>query len=117
MTLLFLGPDHWLLRADLETEDALTTALRPDGAPPEISIVRVSDTLAFFRITGPGAPDILAIGCPLDLHERSFGQVAATFTEVFGLKALVTRCEGGFDVAVDRSLAAMVADCLARAEA
>lgn len=114
-TLMFIGPDHWLLRADLGREDALAAALRPESAPPGISIVRVSDTLAFFRITGPDAPDILAIGCPLDLHERSFGPEAATFTEVFGLKALVTRCEGGFDVAVDQSFGPMVADCVTRA--
>ena len=116
-TLMYIGPDHWLLRADLAREDDLTAVLRPEGAPPDISIVRVSDTLAFFRITGSDAPDLLAIGCPLDLHGSRFGPDAASFTECFGLKALVTRCAGGFDVAVDQSFGPMVADFLTRAAA
>lgn len=114
-TLLFIGPDHWLLRADLAAEAALNTALRPAEAPPEISVTLVSDTLAFFRVTGPGAADILAIACPLDLHDSRFGNDAATWTDTFGLKALVTRCAGGFDVAVDQSFAPMMVDCLTRA--
>jgi sarcosine oxidase subunit gamma len=115
VTLLFIGPDHWLLRADLTREAALDAALRPAEAPPEISLVRVSDTLAWFRITGPEAAQVMAIACPMDLHDSRFGPDAASFTEAFGLRALVTRCEGGFDVAVDQSFGPMVKDYLTRA--
>ena len=38
-TLMFIGPDHWILRAELAEEEALETALRPAEAPPDISIV------------------------------------------------------------------------------
>lgn len=112
--LLFIGPDHWLLRADLSHDDTLTQALRPTDAPPEISIVRISDTLGFFRLTGPQADDVMAIACPMDLHDSRFGPDAASFTEFFGLKALVMRCDGGFDVAVEQSFGAMVQDYLER---
>jgi len=111
------GQNRWLLRAPLDQENALETALRPDEAPPEISIVKVSDTLTFFRIAGPEAIEILSIGCPLDLHPDSFGPDASSYTELFGLKALVLRCEGGFDCAVESSFGDMITDYLARAMA
>lgn len=114
-SLCFTGPDHWLLLADLTQETGLDAALRPAQAPPEISIVRMSDTLAWFRITGPQASEVMSIGCPLDLHDSQFAPDSATFTEFFGLRALVLRCRGGFDVAVDQSHAAMTADYLNRA--
>lgn len=111
-TLLFIGPDHWLLCADLATEEALDAVLRPAGAPPEISVVRVSDTLAWFRITGTQAAEVMAVACPMDLHESRFGPDGASFTEAFGLRALVTRCEGGFDLAIEQSYGPMVTDYL-----
>ncbi len=115
MHLMFLGPDHWILRARLCMEADIEAALRPSAAPPEISIVRISDTLAFFRITGPEAKEIMAICCPLNLHDSHFEQDAASFTEAFGLRALVTRCDGGFDVAVEQSFGPMMQECLNRA--
>ncbi|MEX0366275.1 MAG: sarcosine oxidase subunit gamma [Ruegeria sp.] len=116
-TLCFIGPDHWVLRADIEDEAALEAALKPTQSPPEISLVTVSDTLTFFRITGPDADQVMSIGCPLDLHISTFGPDAVSFTEFFGLKALVMRCEGGFDCGVEQSFGDMIADYLARAMA
>lgn len=117
LTLCFIGPDHWLLRAALDREAALERALRPTQAPPAISIVRISDTRAFFRITGADAGQIMAIGCPLDLHSAVFREDAVSFTEFFGLHALVMRCRGGFDCAVEQSYGPLLADYLARAVA
>ena len=117
VTLMFIGPDHWLLRADLTREGTLDAALRPAEAPPEISLVRVSDTLAWFRITGPDAAEVMAVACPMDLHASRFGPDGASFTEAFGLKALVTRCADGVDLAVEQSFGPMVADFLARVTA
>ena len=115
--LCFTGPNRFLLRAPLDLEIALETALRPDTAPPEISIVRISDTLTFFRVVGPDAAQVLSIGCPLDTHPKVFGPDAVTFTEFFGVKALVLRCDDGFDCAVDQSFGDMIADYLSRAMA
>jgi sarcosine oxidase, subunit gamma len=114
-TLAHIGPNHWLLRADPAREAALAAALRPADAPPEISIVLLSDNLSFFRITGPDAAQVLAIGCPLDLHDSVFPANGACFTEIFGLKAFVTRHGDGFDCAVDQSYADMTDDYLIRA--
>ncbi|MXX88561.1 MAG: sarcosine oxidase subunit gamma [Boseongicola sp. SB0677_bin_26] len=110
-----VGPRHWLLQANIDREDALNAALRPHDAPAEVSIVRISDTLTTFRITGTDAAHVLAIGCPLDLHEAAFPEDAVSFAELFGQNALVRRCAGGFDVSVEQSFGDMMEDCLTRA--
>jgi len=114
-TLLFIGPQRWLLMADLSREAAIETDLKPDQAPPEISIVRVSDTQCFFQITGADADQILSIASPLDVHHSVFPENGATFTEAFGLKALVFRCPDGFWMAVEQSFGDMLNDYLTRA--
>jgi sarcosine oxidase subunit gamma len=108
--LLWLGPDTWVLRAALEEEDTLLAQLKPAEAPDAV----ISDTLAFWRIQGAEAAEIIAIASPLDVHPRVFPDAAATWTECFGQRALVQRVPGGFDLAVDRSYAAMFQDYLAR---
>ena len=110
-----VGPRHWLLHADIDREGELNAALRPNEAAPEVSIVRVSDTMTTFRIAGIDAAHVLAIGCPLDLHETAFPEDAVSFTEFFGQKALVRRCIGGFDVSVEQSFGDMMEDYLTRA--
>ncbi|WP_298854114.1 sarcosine oxidase subunit gamma family protein [uncultured Ruegeria sp.] len=115
--LFFIGRDHWLARAPLEQEVALEARLKPTDCPVDISIVRVSDTTTFFRVTGPDAGEILAIACPLDLHDSMFDAEAVTYTEVFGLKALVMRCKDGIEFGVEQSFADMIEEYLSRATA
>ena len=47
-TLMFVGSDHWILKADLEEEDQLKAVLNPDLVSSSISVVVVSDSLTFF---------------------------------------------------------------------
>ena len=115
LDLFFIGRDHWIIRAPLDQEEALEARLKPTGCPADISIVRVSDTMTFFRVTGPDAAQIMAIACPLDLHDSVFDPDAVTYSEVFGLKALVMCCQDGFEFAVEQSFADMIDDYLARA--
>lgn len=112
-----VGRNHWILRAEIDREKALSKALKPDTAPADVSIVLISDTLTFFAVTGPDAATIMSIACPLDLHPAAFGETAVTFTELFGLKALLRRLPDGFEFAVDQSFGNMTADYLARATA
>ncbi len=115
--LFYVGRDHWIARAPLAREEALEAQLKPTDCPADISIVRVSDTMTFFRVTGPDAAEIMAIACPLDLHDCVFGPDAVTYSEVFGLKALVMRYQDGFEFAVEQSFGDMIDDYLARAMA
>ncbi len=115
LSLDHVGPRHWLLQADIDREAELNAALRPYAAPAEVSIVRISDTMTTFRVVGADAAHVLAVGCPLDLHDTGFPEDAVSFTEFFGQKALVRRCAGGFDVSAEQSFGDMTEDCLARA--
>lgn len=108
LTLIWFGPEQWLLSAPLEREAEIEAALRPDAAPDTVSLHVVSDSLAVVRVTGPDAAVAMAIATPLDLHPVRFADDAASFTEAFGVRALVTRAPGGFQIAVDRSLADFV---------
>ncbi|UWR05368.1 sarcosine oxidase subunit gamma (plasmid) [Ruegeria conchae] len=115
--LYHVGRNHWIARAPLEQEAELEKHLSPTNCPAEISIVRVSDTLTFFRVVGPQADEVMSIACPLDIHETEFGEETVTYTELFGLKALFMRCEDGFEFAVEQSFGDMVEDYLSRAVA
>ena len=107
------GPKRWLLSGDLSGEAALFQTLRPSDCPPEISIVCISDTLAFWAISGPDAEHEVSIARPLDLHPSVFPDIGATFTEAFGQRALILRPPSGFELAMDRSYAVFVDEYLA----
>lgn len=74
-SLLWLGPDEWLVvapdGAQGEIERELREALARAGTWG--SVVDVSGQRAGFELAGPLAGDVLATGCSLDLHPRSFG--------------------------------------------
>jgi len=117
LSLYWIAPGRWLLRAPIEQEDQLLAITKPDSAPLDISIVLVSDTLRFFHIDGPDAAQIIAIGCPLDTHPSVFPPNGAGYTEIFGIKGLLARRGDGFDIAVESSFADMLEDYLQRANA
>ena len=100
-----IGPGHWLLLADLTVEDELTARLQPEKTTQDCSIVPISDALTFLAVTGPEAAEVMAVASPLDLHPSVFGPDRVTFTEAFGIKALVRRIEAGFEIGIDRSYA------------
>ncbi|MDH3634911.1 MAG: sarcosine oxidase subunit gamma [Gammaproteobacteria bacterium] len=117
LSLYWLAPEKWLLRAPAGREDELQTISRLQSAPVDISIVLVSDTLQFFSIEGTDAEQIVAIASPLDTHAKVFPENGVSYTEVFGLKGLLIRIPGGFEIAVESSFADMIEDYLARTTA
>ena len=111
------GPCCWLLLAPLEAEGALTEALRPVEAPDDLSIVPVSDTLTFFAVTGAEAGDVMAVATPLDLHPSAFPPDGASWTEAFGVRALIWRIAEGYEIAVERSYGDWFEEVLRRVKA
>ncbi|GHG87689.1 sarcosine oxidase subunit gamma [Streptomyces lanatus] len=78
-TVLWLGPDEWLVVSEGPAADAeLTAAL--DGGPG--SVVDVSANRTTLELSGPAARQVLEKGCPLDLHPRAFGPGRAVSTTV-----------------------------------
>ena len=114
VTLCWVGPTQWILRASLTAENRLLPQLQPDVSEGMTSAVEISDTLQFFSVRGNEADSVLAVCCPLDLHGTAFPSDAATFTELLGIKALLLRVVDGFEFAVDRSYGDFVDDNLHR---
>ena len=110
--ILYVGPNHWILMAPIAEEQQLVSSLRPYDCPASISIVLISDTLTFFYIDGPNAFDIMSIASPLNLNIDAFTPETATFSEIFGLKALIFRYGDGYQFAVDPSFGDMVSNYL-----
>ena len=113
--LLHIGRNHWLLRAPLSEEPTLDNALKPAQSPADISIIRLSDNQCFFSITGPDADQILSIATSLDIHPSAFPDNAVTYSEAFGLKALISRHQDGFLIGVEQSFGDMIEDYFAKA--
>ena len=69
--ILWLGPDEWLVvsRDGDDPADRLSAALAGQHA----AVADVSDGRAVIALSGANARDVLAKGCPLDLHPRAFG--------------------------------------------
>lgn len=114
-TLIWTGPDRWLLNASGNEEETLIRAVRPDAAPGDLSIVLISDTLTFFEISGPEADEVMAVATPMNIHPSAFPADGACFTEAFGTKALLRRVANGFEIAVDRSYGDWFEESLRRA--
>ncbi|MFF9779468.1 sarcosine oxidase subunit gamma [Streptomyces sp. NPDC013978] len=75
-TVLWLGPDEWLVVSHTDGTAVLRQAL---GDAPG-SVVDVSANRTTLELSGPAARQVLEKGCPLDLHPRSFtpGQAVST---------------------------------------
>ena len=117
INIFWISKEHWLIRALIEQETNLIEQLNLESVPQHISAVLISDTLTFFELSGPDADQIVSIASPLDFHETVFPENGVTYTEVFGLKALLIRTDSGFELAIDRSYADMLEDYLSRAGA
>ena len=111
---MYIGKDNWVLRGPIEEEEELNSLLKSGAALSDVSVVLVSDTLTFFSVSGAGAKDIMAIASPLDFYETKFRENSVTFSEVFGIKALIKRVENGFEFGVDQSYGDMVEDYLSK---
>ena len=90
-TLMFIGSEHWMLRAAAEEEDLLRLQLDPDLVPSNISVVLISDSFTFFSVEGVNAKDVMEISSPLDFDLSIFKENYVTFSEIFGIKALIKR--------------------------
>jgi sarcosine oxidase subunit gamma len=108
LTAFWLGPRSWLLVAEsvdsplahfIEKLNALNAA---GGALFDLSASRVA-----YRLAGERAADVLASGCPLDLHPRAF-RAGDCAQSVFGrVNALLYKSDDAptFAIMVARSFA------------
>jgi sarcosine oxidase, subunit gamma len=86
-TVIWLGPDEWLVTSPFTTPEDLEAGLRAavGGASAVIDVSAQRTTLS---LRGEHVRDVLATGCSLDLHPRVFGVGSAAQTTV-GLAGVV----------------------------
>jgi sarcosine oxidase, subunit gamma len=108
---LWLGPDHWLLTCPEPEAADLAGSLREALLDVHAAITEVTDGRVAFRLAGPSGRDVLAKGCPLDLHPRAFppgacaGSLLAKAAVLIHLQDDDRERGPGFDVYVARSFA------------
>jgi sarcosine oxidase subunit gamma len=108
--MLWLGPDEWLVRSATAHDAARTAPLQAKlGAALNgvfVSAVDVGSGYTVLEISGTRVRDVLARGCPLDLHPKLFGDGQCAQSHYF--KASMTLLHTGadsFDIVVRRSFA------------
>jgi len=116
-TLLWLGPDEWLLLSETQEGADLVARLHTALKAVPHAATDVSDARVVFTVAGPRAADVLAKGCTLDLHPRVFGQGRCAQTLL--AKASIILHQRGpeptFDLYVARSFAEYVQAWLVQA--
>jgi sarcosine oxidase subunit gamma len=116
LTVVWLGPDEWLVVGPPGSEGDLEARLRAAIGAEHASVVDVSAQRTTLRVGGRHARDLLALGCALDLHPRSFGEGSCAQTMLARAQVvLVGRQAGAFWVLVRASFAAYLVDWLADA--
>ncbi|MDX3529224.1 sarcosine oxidase subunit gamma family protein [Streptomyces sp. ID05-39B] len=115
LTVLWLGPDEWLLVGPPGSEGDLESRIREAARDEPVSVTDVSAQRTTLLVTGPRARDLLAHGCPLDLHPRVYGAGRCAQTTLGRTQVvLVARDEprAGFWVLVRSTFAGYLADWL-----
>ncbi len=87
---LWLGPDEWLVLGGAWSAAAGLAAEREWRARADAA-VDVSAQRVGLRVAGPGARDLLAFACPLDLHPEAFPVDGCAQTLVARVQAIVLR--------------------------
>lgn len=87
-TVIWFGPQEWLVTSTQHGGEALETQLHEAVAAAGGAAVDVSAQRTIVRLRGAHARDVLAKGCSLDLHPRVFGPGAAAQT-MLALAAVV----------------------------
>jgi sarcosine oxidase subunit gamma len=105
---LGLGPDEWLLLVPPALLDEAVTTLTTALNGLHHALVDVSERFIGLGVEGGIAADVLAAGCPLDLHPRSFPPGTATRTLLGKVEVILHRPEGhaGFRLYIGRSFLA-----------
>jgi sarcosine oxidase subunit gamma len=114
-TALWLGPDEWLLAGPPGSGRDLENRIRQAAGDEPLSVTDVSAQRTTLLVAGPRARDLLAHGCSLDLHPRTFGAGRCAQTTLGRTQiVLVARHEpgAGFWVLVRSSFAGYLADWL-----
>jgi len=106
-TVLWLGPNEWLVVTPPGDEDASVTALRAALEGHHAAVVDVSEGRTVIGLAGAHAREVLMKGCPLDVHPRAFAPGRCAQTRYAKATVLIhqTADAPAYDLYVERSFA------------
>lgn len=104
-SVFWLGPNEWLIVCPGAEETTLATELRRALAGQFVSVVEVSGGQTVLALAGAGVRDLLARGCPLDLHPRVFAVGQCAQTHLAKSPVLLRPVADGMEIVVRRSFA------------
>jgi sarcosine oxidase, subunit gamma len=114
-TVIWLGPDEWLVIGASLTGPELEARLRDAVSPHGGAAVDVSGQRTTLRLRGPRGREVLAKGCAIDLHPSAFGGGAAAQTMLGQTGVILLSVDGGgadYRILVRSSFARYLADWL-----
>jgi sarcosine oxidase subunit gamma len=116
-TICWLGPNEWLLIVAPGRDGELAAKLGDAFAATFAAVTDVGSGQTVVNLRGPRARDVLAKGCPLDLHPREFavGQCAQTHLAKTGVLIRCVDDGSSYDLVVRRSFADYLARWIADA--
>jgi sarcosine oxidase, subunit gamma len=102
---VWAGPDDWFVIAPEGQADAIASRLRKALAGMHHAVTDVSGGYTVLQLDGPAARDVLAQGCPLDLHPRVFRPGASAGSHFFKASVWLWRTDASatFELLVRRS--------------
>jgi sarcosine oxidase subunit gamma len=105
-SILWLGPDEWLVLSDTQGGEGLAASLHAALRGITSAVIDVGDARIVYAVGGSNARAVLAKGCSLDLHERMFPSGSCAQTLLAKVPMLL-HCRGGaaplFELHVARS--------------
>jgi len=117
LRILWIGPDEWRVFSDQAAAHDLETRLRAALAGHHIAVTDVGSNYQVLHLAGAPARDVLAQGCPLDLHPRVFTPGHCAGSHYFKAAVWLWRTDAAYALLVRRSFAAYVGLMLERASA
>jgi sarcosine oxidase subunit gamma len=110
LRLVWAGPDEWFVVAAKGRADALSERLRAALAGQHHALTDVSSGYTVLHLSGPPVREVLAQGCPLDLHPRVFRPGMAAGSHFFKASLWLWQTDAAptFEALVRRSFVAYV---------
>ncbi|GJH19693.1 sarcosine oxidase subunit gamma [Caballeronia novacaledonica] len=109
-TMLWLGPDEWLVHSDTAHDASrpapLEAKLRDAFVGQFSAAVDIGSGYTVLDIDGPKTREVLSRGCPLDLHPKVFGEGQCAQSHYFKASLTLVPLGGDrFEMIVRRSFA------------
>jgi len=107
ITIYWLGPDEWLIVTPGERRTAIESELRRSLAALRVAVTDVSGGQTLLQLHGSRVRDVLAKGCPIDLHPRAFSIGQCAQSHLAKAPVLIGQIENQpyFEIIVRRSFA------------